>query len=135
MSALRYAGLIHGSHSNFGSGPPHCVSGTNGNANKDAFLVPYLHSGRLQSISPRAKQTLFCLHLSSSICDHQADRGVCCYCSRPIVLCLESHSYLHNVFKQTNKWSHISREKEVGVFYLYSHIQSERIKSHTPLFL
>lgn len=68
---------------------------------------------RLQSKTPKAKQTVFCLHLSPSICDHQADRGVCCCRNRPIVLCLGSKSYLHYTFyKQTNKWRHISGEDE-----------------------
>ncbi len=68
---------------------------------------------RLQSKAPKAKQTVLCLHLSPSICDHQADRGVCCCRNRPIVLCLGSKSYLHYTFyKQTNKRRHISGEDE-----------------------
>lgn len=45
---------------------------------------------RLQSTTPKAKQMVFCLHLSPTICDHRGDRGICCCCNRPIVLCLRS---------------------------------------------
>lgn len=122
MSALRYAGLIHGSYSS--SSPLLCVSGTNScllcppentkaltmmlSYSSTCMLVPWL-----QSKNPKAKQTTFCLHLSPSICDHQADRCVCSCCNRPIVFCLGSKSYLHYTFyKQTNKRRHISGEDE-----------------------
>lgn len=125
MSALRYASLIHSSYFSFSSSPsalcvrdkplPSGPSRENITALTMTLSYPFtcMLVLRLQRETPKAKQTVFCLHLSPSICDHQADRGVCCCCNRPIVLCLGSQSYLHYMFyKQTNILRHISGEDE-----------------------
>lgn len=72
---------------------------------------------KVQRKTGNTKQSVFCLHLSPGICDHQADRGGCCSCNGPIVLCLGF--YLHYTFYNKAETHFFRRQKERVCFCLW----------------
>lgn len=106
------------------SGTSHCLLCPSENTTALTMTLSYPSTCmlvlRLQGKISKAKQILICLFLSPGIWDHQADRGACCCCNRPIVLCFGFKSYRHYTFyKQTNKQRHISRKELVNFFADY----------------